>query len=105
MVKNIAIAVSLIALTGCQISTNALNPKYGSYNHLLRKDADSYCDSFGCGKDLEFYQFAEGEAQRRADKCEWEWGQTSSAHAPGTDEYKRLRAEEEKQGTVPGLCQ
>ena len=100
------------SLAGCStnpnfdpISTQILNPKNGSYIHLLRKDSESHCDSFGCGKNLEFYQFHNGEAQRRADACGWEYGKTSSAHAPGTPEYQKLRAEEEARGQVPGLCQ
>jgi len=103
--KTLAVIASAVVLTGCNISTNALNPKYGSYNHLLNKPDDAHCKSIGCGRDLEFYEFKTGEAQRRADKCEWDWGKTSSAHAPGSEEYKRLRAEEQKNGTVPGLCQ
>lgn len=102
MLKKLAIIGSAaVILSGC----NALNPRYGSYNHLLNKDADSYCDSFGCGQDLAFYPMAQDEAERRAKACNWDWGTTSSAHAPGTPEYERLRAQEQSQGTVPGYCE
>jgi len=118
MLKTAIIIGSLaIAVSGCSsvvnrpaqefdpVSTNILKPRYGTFNHLLQMfEEDAHCDSLGCGKDLEFYQFEQGEASRRAAACDWDWGQTSSAHAPGTPEYKRLRAEEQAKGTVPGLC-
>ena len=106
MIKKIVVLGSIaFAVSGCQLSTNALNPKYGTYNHLLNKSEDSYCDAIGCGKDLAFYPMSRGEAQRRADACNWDWGKTSSAHSPSSAEYKRLRAEEEAQGQIPGLCE
>ena len=114
--KIIALGSLVIIMSGCAanqtaykfdpVSTNVLNPRYGNYNHLLKMfDEDAHCDSFGCGKNLEFYNFEQGEQARRSKACGWEYGQTSSAYAPGTAEYKRLRAQEEAKGQVPGLCQ
>ena len=103
--KTLLAVTATVVLSGCQISTNALNPKYGSYNHILNKPNDVHCKSVGCGKDLSFYPMARGEADRRAKACGWDWGETSSAYHPSTDEYKKLRAEEEARGQVPGLCQ
>lgn len=119
MLKTAIILGSLaIAVSGCSsvvnrpayefdpVSTQVLNPKNGTYNHLLKMfEEDSHCDSLSCGKDLSWYNFKQGEAERRASACNWDWGQTSSAHVPGTPEYERLRAEEEAKGTVPGLCE
>ena len=46
-----------------------------------------------------------GEMERQAKACNWDWGTTSTAHAPGTAEYKRLRAEELRTGTAPDMCE
>lgn len=59
------------------------------------------CPSIGCGKDLEFYPMAPGEARRQAKAVGWDWGKTSSAQKPGTPEYQRLRKLEDEAGQNP----
>lgn len=59
------------------------------------------CKAMGCGKDLEFYPMAPGESSRNAKASGWDWGQTSSSKKPGTEEYKRLRKQEEAAGQTP----
>lgn len=89
MMKKIAILSCTLALAGCASTP----PEWitGSNN----------CKQMGCGKDLEFYPMAPGEADRNARAHGFEWGKTSSAHAPGTAEYERLRREEAAQGNTP----
>lgn len=116
MVKNIqkiticallAVTTSACSIHGKpRISTDfKIYPKNGSYDYLLRKDSESHCDSFGCGKDLAFYPMQQGEMERQAKACNWDWGTTSTAHAPNTEEYKRLRAKELQTGTAPDMCE
>ena len=109
-IQKVAIGLLIVSsTTAC--STGRINtdlkiyPKNGSYDYLLRKDAESGCDSFGCGKDLNFYPMQTGEMERQTKACNWDWGTTSTAHAPGTAEYKRLRAEELRTGTAPDMCE
>lgn len=59
------------------------------------------CPSIGCGKDLEFYPMAPGEARRQAEAVGWDWGKTSSAQKPGTPEFERLRRLETEAGQTP----
>lgn len=89
MIKITSIIISLALLSGC----SATAPKW-----LIGSDN---CRSIGCGKDLEFYPNAPGEASRNAKAHGWDWGKTSSAHRPGTPEYERLRKWEEESRQTP----
>lgn len=112
-IQKITICVLLAVTTSaCSIHGNPrinkdfkIYPKNGSYDYLLRKDEETHCKAFGCGKDLNFYPMQTGEMERQAKACNWDWGTTSTAHAPGTAEYKRLRAEELRTGTAPDMCE
>lgn len=88
MVKQTLIIGSLVLMTGC-----ASSPEW-----LIGSD----CQTLGCGRDLEFYPNEQYGAVRQArDWHGFEWGKTSSAYAPGTPEYERLKAEEIAKGQTP----
>lgn len=53
------------------------------------------CRQIGCGKDLEFYPMAPGEARRQAKSVGWDWGKTSSAYPPSNPKHHQLRRQEE----------
>jgi hypothetical protein len=89
MYKTLSLIIVSLALTGCASKP----PQW-----LIGSDR---CKSMGCGKDLEFYPMAPGEANRQAKAVGWDWGTTSSAQKPGTPEFERLRKLEEDQGQTP----
>jgi hypothetical protein len=89
MRKILIVALASTALVGCASKP----PQW-----LLGSDS---CPSIGCGKDLEFYPMAPGEANRQAKAAGWDWGTTSSAQKPGTPEFERLRRLETEAGNTP----
>jgi hypothetical protein len=84
----IAVTVSLV-LTGCASTP----PQW-----LTGSDR---CSSIGCGKDLEFYPMAPGEAVRQAKAHGFEWGKTSSAYPPSDPKHWELKRQEEAAGQTP----
>lgn len=89
MRKILIIALASTALAGCASKP----PQW-----LTGSDS---CRSIGCGKDLEFYPMAPGEARRQAKAVDWDWGTTSSAQKPGTPEFERLQRLEAEAGNTP----
>lgn len=90
MIKKAIVIGSLLTLAGCASTP----PDWLA--------GTRECRQIGCGEGLNFYPNERGAAQRHArDMYGFEWGQTSSAHHPSTEEYRRLRAQEIRKGNTP----
>jgi len=85
----LAVAASATLITGC-----ASTPDWVT--------GTRECRQIGCGEGLNFYPNERGAAQRHArDFYDFEWGQTSSAYHPSSEEYRRLREQEVRKGNTP----
>jgi len=89
MIQKLTLLALAITMSGC-----ASNPP----EWLTGSDR---CASIGCGKDLEFYPMAPGEAVRQAQANGFRWGQTSSAFPPSDPRHHELKAKEEAAGETP----
>lgn len=89
MVKTVSLILISIAISGCASKP----PQWLT--------GSRECASIGCGKDLEFYPTAPGEAQREAAIHGFEWGKTSSAYPPSDPKHWELKRQEEAAGQTP----